>query len=77
MKNTRPPEGGEKKYNRMMECKEVKLWELFYGKLVDLSQNQTKMEKQDFIDNYNDWNRKKRIPLETVIEIKQRTQSDL
>ena len=59
LKNARPPDFGEKQYNRMMECKEVKLWNLFYGKLVNLSQNQSKMEKQDFINNYNDWNMKK------------------
>ena len=59
LKNARPPDFGEKQYNRVMECKEVKLWDLFYGKLVNLSQNQYKMEKQDFINNCNDWNMKK------------------
>ena len=66
MMNTRPP---EKQYNRMIEFKEVKLWNLFYGKLFDLSQNQTEMEKQDFIDNYNDWNRKKEFLWKRLLEL--------
>ena len=64
--NTRPP---EKQYKRMIEFKEVKLWNLLYGKLFDLSQNQTEMEKQDFIDNYNDWNRKKEFLWKRLLEL--------
>ena len=66
MMNTRPP---EKQYKRMIEFKEVKLWNLLYGKLFDLSQNQTRMEKQDFIDNYNDWNRKKEFLWKRLLEL--------
>ena len=57
--NTRPPEWETKQYINVYDCKEVKLWELFYEKLNFVSQNDSQMEKQDFINDYNDWKMKK------------------
>ena len=77
LKNARPPDFGETQYISVYDCKESKLWDLFAEKLHKLSQNHSRMEKQDFINYYNDWKMKKNIPLATFIEITQRTQSIL
>ena len=59
LKNARPPDLGETQYINVYDCKEEKLWDLFAEKLHKLSQNHSRMEKQDFINYYNDWKMKK------------------
>ena len=57
MKNTRPPEWGEKQYINVYDYKEEKLWVLFAQKLRTLfpEEDYGNMEKNEFIIYYNDW----------------------
>ena len=68
-KNARPPDFEETQYIGVSDCKEGKLWDLFYEKLLNLSQNHSQMKKQDFINYYNDWKVKKEFLWQQLLKL--------